>query len=235
MKKFLSVLCVAVVLLNFAACSKPEQQKEDKKNHDEINKKYEELLNIGSVDTPIDSSGSVLGEDFSVVDFTFTSADDTVAFNLENNSFAKLNQGGTYFNFIAPGSEVMTFEPGFKTARGLTLQNTAGEFLEKYRIADSNALFVKPDDDVYYNPANGNFTGKLTAVYASTDSVSYSLLSSDDVQRFIYKREAIMSGAYMDPAKMMSEFSDYESIVSLDITADEAGTVSEVAFYKFDK
>ena len=235
MKKIVSLLCAAVLLVSFTSCSKPKPKTENNNKHDEISQKYDELFSDSAVDKPIDSGASILGEDFSVVDFTFTSADDTVAFNLENNSFAKLNQGGTYFNFIAPGTEVMTFDPGFKTARGLSLANTAGEFLKKYKIADSNALFIKPDDSVYYNPANGNFSGRLTVLYGSVDSATYTMLTSDDVQTFIYQRDAVADGAYMDPSKIMSVFPDFESLVSVDITADEAGTVSEVAFYKFNR
>ena len=39
----------------------------------------------------------------------------------------------------------------------------------------------------------------------------------------------------MNPESIMSEFSAYSSLVSIDITADEEGNVSEIVFYKFDK
>lgn len=237
MKKFISVLCITFMLVSCVSCSdsKQEVKKEPAKNYDEINKKYDEMFGEGNTDKPIGSDVSVLGEDFSMVDFTFTSPDDTVAFNLNDNSFAKMNEGGTYYNTIAPGGEVMTFESGYKTARGLTVQNTAQEFLNTYKIPDGNALFVKPDDDVYYNPANGNFNGRLTVLFGSEDSVTYKMLSSDDVQKFIYARNDIVDGAYMDPAKIMNKFSSYKSLVSIDITADEIGNVTEFAMYKFDK
>ena len=237
MKKIISLICVAMLLITFVSCSKAKQDEksEIEKNHEEINKKYDELFGDVAPDTSIASDVSVLGDEFSMVDFTFTSADDTMAFNLNNNSFAKMNEGGTYYNLIAPGSEVVTYESGYKTARGLTVQNTAGEFINTYKIADENALFVKPQDTVYYNPANGVFSGRLTALFASEDSVSYKPLSSDDVQNFIYTRNDISDGTYMDPAKIMSNFSSYQSIVSIDITADESGNVTEFAMYKFDK
>ncbi len=238
MKKFHSVFCViCVVFLCFGAvsCSKEPQENPQTPNHEEISSKYDEIAKDIIGDKPIDSGVSVLGNDFSVADFTFTSPDDTIAFSLDKNSFAKLLAGGTFFNYIAPGSEVVTYAAGFKTARGLSLGATTKEFLAKYKIADASALYKKPDDSLYYNPANGVFSGKLTALFASEDSLSYTLLTDDDVQKFLSVRDLKSDGTYMDPKVVTDEFSKYQSIVSMDITADEAGVVSEVAIYKFDK
>lgn len=221
--------------LGAVSCSKKENGNSDVNNTDEISNKYDKIANDVMGDKPIDSGISVFGDGFSLMDFTFTSADDTVAFSLDNNSFAKLCLGGTFFNYISGGHDVISYDAGFKTARGMSLGNTAKEFLSKYNIADGNALYQKIGEDIFYNPANGQFTGKATVVYGSNDSMSYTLLADDDVQKFLSVRELKSDGTYMDPNVITAEFADYKSIASMDITTDENGVVTEVAIYKFDK
>ena len=112
--------------------------------------------------------------------------------------------------------------------------HTMGLFTMANLLRDCGYIvYIAPDDTVYYNPVSSKFSGKLTAVFASKDSVSYDLLESDDVQNFIYLRPT--DSAYMNPEGIMSSFSEYTSLVSMDITADEAGNVSEIVFYRFDK
>jgi len=238
MKKFLSFLCVVALIVCTVSCSKSGKNHSDEKNtmtEDEINQKYDDYFGDDKADKPLSSDASVLGEDFSSVDFTFTSADGTNAFNLSNNSYAIISHSGTSFGSLISGEEAMTFDGGYKTARGVGLETSAKEILEKYKISDSNAVFVKPDDSVYYTPTNGVFDGTLTVIFASADSISYGMLPSGDVQKFIYARNSNSGGAYVDPNAIMSTFSDYKSIVSIDITANGAGIVERIAFYKFDK
>ena len=236
MKRTLAFVCSLVMVVSFVSCSKKKVKNEKPVSSDaEVTQKYDELFGSYTEDKPIDSGVSILGEDFSDVDFTFTSPDGTMAFSLNDNSFAKLKEGGTYYNSIAPGGEVMSFEAGYKTSRGLDVSNSARDFVNTYKIADKSALFASSDGSVLYNPANGNFTGTLTTLYASKDGESYFALSTKEVEKFIYIRNDIADGAYMDPAKVTGAFESYKSIVSIDITADESGDVSEVAFYKFDK
>lgn len=236
-KKFLSCICAASLCVSlFAACSEEEVIPSDAGyNEEEILSQYDAIIGSAAGDTPLDSGASVLGENFSQVDFTFTSADDTIAYSLDKNSFAKLTSEGTFFDYIAPGSEVETFEAGFKTARGLSLANTAGEFLSKYGITDSNGIYLNPADSVYYAPTAGVFAGKLTALFASDDSVSYYILPGSEVQKFLYERDVFTQGDYIDPVVITSKFPEYASVVAVDITADNTGAVSEVSFYRFDK
>ena len=164
MQKIFSVILAIIMCLGVVSCSKKDSDKPESESTDEIASKYDEIANDVMGDKPIDSGVSVFGDGFSLVDFTFTSADDTVAFSLDNNSFAKLCLGGTFFNYISGGQDVTSYDAGFKTARGLGTGNTAKEFLEKYNIPDENALYKKADEDIFYNPANGQFTGKATVV-----------------------------------------------------------------------
>lgn len=223
-----------IALMSFSACSKNDND-DVSLNNEDISSKYEDIAGNSLSDKPIDSGASVLGAGFSLVDFTFTSADDTVAFSLDNNSFAKMTIGGTFYNYITPGNQVVTYNAGYKTARGMSLANTAQEFLKKYNIADGNALYIKNGESIYYNPAGLVFSGKLTVLFASKDSVSYEILTSKDVQKFLSVRDAQDNKTYMDPSKITSLFADYNSIVSMDITADQDGNVSEFSMYKFDK
>ena len=232
--RVLSLICVLMLLCTcLCACSKDKEIASDGNNESVISGKYEDIANEILSDKPLGSDASVLGNGFSQVDFTFTSADDTIAFSLDKNSFVKLALGGTFYNYITPGHDVISYDAGYKTARGVSLSTSASDILSKYSIADNNAVYIAPGDTVYYNPVSSKFSGKLTAVFASKDSVSYDLLESDDVQNFIYLRPT--DSAYMNPEGIMSSFSEYTSLVSMDITADEAGNVSEIVFYRFDK
>lgn len=230
----MSLLCaITLVCFSFTSCSKEKEVESDGYTDGEIAGKYEDIAGEVLSDKPLGSDASVLGTGFSAVDFTFTSPDDTIAFSLDRNSFVKLASGGTFYNYIAPGNEVVSYEAGYKTARGVSLSTPARDILAKYSISDKNAVYIASGDTVYYNPVNGKFSGKLTAVFASKDSQSYTLLESDDVQKFIYLRPS--GSAYMQTESIMQSFSEYSSLVSIDITADETGNVSEIAFYRFDK
>lgn len=233
--KFISVIAlISLCLFSLSACSGEKEATSDGYNSEEILDKYQGIANQADADKPIDSTASVLGIGFSEVDLTFTSADDTIAFSLDKNSFVKLALGGTFYNYIKPGSELTTFDAGYKTARGISLETPAKDILLTYGIADENAVFIKPGDTVYYNPTLGKFSGRLTSLYALKEGESeYKLLKSKDIQKFIYKRPT--DSAYMNPETIMSIFPSYTSLVSIDITADEEGKVSELVFYRFDK
>ncbi len=238
MKKYIKfVFVIALIFLclfSLSACSGEKEIKSDGYSSDEIIDKYQGIANQTDADKPIDSGASVLGIGFSEVDFTFTSADDTIAFSLDKNSFVKLALGGTFYNYIKPGSELSSFDAGYKTARGVSLETPAKDILSIYGIADENAIFIKPGDTIYYNPTLGKFSGKLTALYALKDGeAQYKLLKSKDIQKFVYERPT--DSAYMNPEAILSKFPSYSSLVSLDITADEEGKVSEIVFYRFDK
>ncbi len=238
MKKYVKILlCICVVCFSFfimTSCSEEKAAQSDGYSDQEILDKYQDIADDSNSDKPIGSDSSVLGIGFSDVDFTFTSADNTLAFSLDNNSFVKMALGGTFYNYIKPGSELSTFDAGYKTARGISLANKSEDILITYGISDENAIFIKPGDTIYYKPTLGKFSGKLTALYAKENSSEgYKLLKAKDVQKFVYLRPT--DSAYMDPESIMSKFSSYSSLVSIDITADEEGNVSEIVFYKFDK
>jgi hypothetical protein len=234
MKSFFLFFALCLSLCFIAGCSGEEEIKSDGYSKDEILDKYEGISNSYNSDKPIDSGASVLGVGFSEVDLTFTSSDDTLAFSLDKNSFVKMALGGTFYNYINPGSELTTFDAGYKTARGISLVNKAGDILTTYGIADENAIFIKPGDTIYYNPTLGKFSGKLTALYAMEEDASvYKLLKSKDIEKFVYLRPT--DSAYMNTEAIMSKFPSYTSLVSIDITADEEGNVSEIVFYRFDK
>ena len=255
MKKYFSLICVFLLLIGCAACSnsgKEQNKKQDVvRNEEEIERKYDEYFGSGNTDKPLSSDASVLGKDFSAVDFTFTSADDTMAYTLYDNSFVKINGTGFYFDAISlSDGSLINDSASFKTARGITLGSSATDFMQKYNVSDENALYKKissPEEDIsdqgadgdetgyYYNPSNGNFVGKLTVLYGLTDADSYGILPSEVVQKFISVRDINANGDYMNPQKIMDEFAIYQSLVSVDITADEAGTITEIAVYKFDK
>lgn len=226
------MLCLCLCFI--AGCSDEEEIKSDGYSEEDILNKYEDISDISNSDKPIDSGASVFGAGFSGVDLTFTSSDDTVAFSLDKNSFVKLALGGTFYNYINPGNELTTFDAGYKTARGISLANKSGDILKTYGITDENAIFIKPGDTIYYTPTLGKFSGKLTAIYALKEGTSdYELLKSKDIEKFVYLRPT--DSAYMNTEAIMSKFSSYTSLVSIDIIADEDGNVSEIIFYRFDK
>ncbi len=234
LKKFISLFCAVLICINLVSCAKKGKEKDDN-NHKEISEKYEQIIMNNNEDKPVDSGASILGEGFSVNDFTFTSGDNTLAFSLDKNSFVKLLPGGTFFNYISPGSEVSGYDAGYKTARGLSLLNSSAEYISKYNIKDANALYVNPDDGLFYNPANGNFTGKLTVLFGSEDLLNYKILTDKDVEKYLYKMNEKSDGTYVNPKDITDLFSSYESLAALNITTDTAGTVTEVSIYKFDK
>lgn len=233
-KYLVSCLMLCLCLCFIAGCSSEKEIKSDGYSEEEILDKYEGIADSSNFDKPLGSDASVLGVGFSEVDLTFTSSDDTVAFSLDKNSFVKMALGGTFYNYINPGSELATFDAGYKTARGISLANKAGDILTTYGIKDENAIFIKPGDTVYYTPTLGKFSGKLTAIYAlEKDGTEYRLLKSNDIQKFVYLRPT--DSAYMNTDAIMSKFPSYTSLVSIDITADEDGNVSEIVFCRFDK
>ena len=226
-------MLVVVMAVCFSACSKAGETQSDGYTNEEITQKYDDIVGENNNDKPLGSDASVLGIGFSQVDFTFTSADNTIAFSLDKNSFVKMALGGTFYNYISPGSELVSYDAGYKTARGVSLSDNAKEILTKYGIADEKAVYISPGSTIYYNPIAGKFEGKLTALFASENSLEYKLLGSGDVQKFIYLRPT--DSAYMNPNAILEKFSKYTSLVSVDITADKDGHVSEMAFYRFDK
>ncbi len=236
LSRFLAIMLCFAMVCTLSACSDGEEKAiSPKDNSKEISDKYDSIADDYYADKPIPSDASVLGEGFSLMDFTFTSADNTISFSLDSNSFAKILEGGTFYNSIAPGSEVISYEAGYKTARGLTLANTASEFIGKYGIADNNAVYYDGTANTYYNPRSGTFSGKLTALYGSADGMTYTIFSSDDVQKYISVRDVVSDNAYIDPAKIMALFPDYMTVAAINITADQGGKVSEFAIYRYDK
>jgi len=234
--RFLSLVFCVTLLCGLCSCTKEEVVVEEPAlNEEEINSKYDDILNSAAEDAPIDSGASVIGEKFSPMDFTITNSDGTVSYNLDLNSFAKFTMGGTFFNYIAPGNEVETHEPGYKTARGLTLNNTAAEYFEKYGLDDSNTVYLNSEDMTYYAPVGGVFSGRLTALFATSDGMNYDSLPGGDVQKFLYERDASADGSYIDPSKITNLFPQYTTIAALEIAADNVGTVYEVTIYRFDK
>ena len=234
--KFLSLVLCVVLLCTLCSCKKEEVVVEEPQyNEEEINSKYDDILNSAASDAPIDSGASVFGDKFSSMDFTITNIDDTISYNLDLNSFAKFTLGGTFFNYIAPGNEVETHEPGYKTARGLTLNNTVAEYFEKYGLNDSNTIYLNMEDMTYYAPVNGVFSGRLTALFATSDGINYESLPGEDVQKFLYERDAHADGAYIEPSKITNLFPQYTTISAMELTADNMGTVYELTIYRFDK
>ncbi len=235
MKKLLCLVCILALCFGAVSCAKKQPVTDGSTADGEIAKKYEEIVKYSESDKPLDSDASVLGKDFSLNDFTFTSPDNTLAFTLDRNSFVKLMPGGTFYNYIAPGSQVVSYDAGYKTARGLSVFSAAEEFVGKYSIGDNSAVYKNSNEDMYYTLTNGVFTGRLTAVFASADSLYYRMLSSDAVQKYIYKMNSDSDGTYVNPKVITDLFPEYSSVAVLNVTKDEAGAVSEVSVYRFDK
>jgi len=228
----------AIMAFSLSACTSKDAPAETKpqKNEEEINQKYEQVLGEIGSDAQTSYEGlSFSSEAFSSYDYSlYPPSDESAVYSLEKNTFGKVNLGGTYFNSIAPGSEVYMEAESFKTAKGLTILNTAEEFISAYAIENGKALYKPADSGEYQLFSNGSFTGTLTAVYVSHGDGEFALIGEEGTRKFLEIRNKNANGMYFDPALVNEAFSEFESVAVLDISVNDIGQIYEFSICRFE-
>ena len=216
-KKIIAGISAIGMCFSFAACSDNEESVPGKElSAEEINSQYEELMS-SSEETPetLPEDYNPIVDSFTSVDFQFTTTDDTVAFNIPENSYTRITPSGAIFNFINSENEGETFEGEFKTAKGFSLVNTKDEFIASYKIA--------PDYLCY--PAEG-----ITAFgFFTVDGLNYSVMSPSQVQTVLD-----MKNSMADNAEIAASVPDAQTVSVIELASDEAGTMSEYTIWRFD-
>jgi len=216
-KKIIACTLAFGMCISFAACSDNEESAPGKElSAEEINSRYEELMSSAEEEPEtLPEDYNPIVDSFTTVDFQFTATDDTLAFNIPENSFTKITPAGAFFNFINSENAGETFEGDFKTAKGFSLANTRDEFIASYKIAP----------EYLYTPADG-----VTALgFYSADGITFSVLYPSQVQTVIDMRNAMAANE-----DIVATVPDAMTVSVIELTADEAGTMSEYAIWRFD-
>ena len=237
-KKATALVLSGIMAFSFAACSGKKQpvKSEQQQNAEEINRKYDEIINEISSDAQEAYEGlSFSTEAFSSYDYSlYPPSDESAVYSIEKNSFAKVNLGGTYFNSITPGTPLYTEAESFKTAKGLTILNTAAEFLNAYAIENGKALYKPTGSNDYLVLSNGIFTGTLTAVYVSKGDGEFALIGEECTRKFLKIRDDNAEGMYFDPILVNEAFSEFESVAVVDLSVNDIGQIYEFSICRFE-
>ncbi len=242
-KKATALILSGIMAFSFASCSKKEKSEEKlhARNAEEINQKYDEVINSINSDAKNADSGnpfenlSFNSEAFSSFDYSlYPPSDEYATHSLDKNTFGKVNLGGTYFNSIAPGNAVYHEAESFKTAKDLTILNTADEFISAYCIENGKAVYKPAGSNEYIALSNGSFTGTLTAVYVSKGDGKFALLGEEETRKFLKIRDENSNGMYFDPKLINDAFSDFQSVASLDISVNDINQIYEFSICRFE-
>lgn len=237
-KKITALLCVVMLCMSlFVACSKGGKNNTviSEKSAEQIDKAYDEAINDGKVDE-LEKTSDFVADSFTTFDFSFRTLDNTVAFNLPEDSFVKLTLTAAYFNFTAPGHEVETFDGEFKTAKGLSISASVQDFADAYKLEPTRTLYLDKVNQRYEYPTGWQFVERLSAGFATDGkSEDFVQLSSKELQKILRVRDSNAEGMYFDPELINEALPDYQTIVIMDLCTDDSGALNNVVFYRFDK
>ncbi len=216
-KKIIACTIALGLCLSFAACSDNEEPGTAKElTPEEINSQYAELMSSAEKETEtLPEDYNPIVDSFTSADFQFTTTDDTVAFNLPENSFTKITASGAFFNFINSQNPGETFEGAFKTAKGFSLANTRDEFIASYKLAP----------EYLYTPSEG----VVALGFYSADGFEFSALSQGQVQTVID-----MKNASSPTDDIAGSVPGARTVSIIELSGDEAGTMSEYTIWRFD-
>ncbi len=190
-KKIISLsACLFLITSFFVSCATEKQKTGDDSglSEEEINSRYEEIIK-NEAEGKVPEGYNPITDSFTTVDFQLTKTDDTVAFNLPENSFAKVTQSSTSFSFLDTSLPKDSFEGSFKTAKGMSLENTISEFLASYKL-DSKDILAKMSDELYipYSDVSENIPVSISFGFSSIDGLAFSTLSSNDLLKALLAR-----------------------------------------------
>ncbi len=225
MKILYKFLCLTLVLaltaFAFSACKGNEEAvTEEVKNEAEINAKYDEMMKSEEVELLPEDYNPIVNN-FTVADFQFTLEDDTLAFNLPENSYTKITPSGATFGFYTETVPADYFEGSFKTAKGVKIADGKDALVASYKIGDANI----------FADENGNFI----FAFATDGNYEYSALSSADAKGIFDIYTSSVASAEDSGANVMAQYGAYKSVALVCINTTAEGTINLYEMHRFDK
>lgn len=222
-KIFLFSLLISSSAVFLSACSEKEIATDTgkEKNEAEINEKYEDIINTESGEELLPEDYNPILNNFTTADFQFTLEDDTLAFNLAENSYTKITPKGATFAFHDATLTGDYFEGRFKNAKGISIASTPSELIASYKLGEEN--FFTDENAV------------ITFAFATDGSYEFSTLSLSDAKRLLEIYNDAVSSSKNPIEMVFGEFGAYSTMALVQITPTSEGTVGEYAMYRFDK
>ncbi|MBE7050402.1 MAG: hypothetical protein E7394_06470 [Ruminococcaceae bacterium] len=221
--KVLYVIMLSSLLISFStSCSKDKKEvvSEEKKNEAEINAKYDELMKQDEEELLPEDYNPILNN-FTTVDFQFTLTDDTLAFNLPENSYTKITPAGASFGFHSQTGPADYFEGNFQTAKGIAVKDGKDALISSYKLSDVNVFTDESGISAFAFATDGNY--------------EYMTLSSSDAKKIydIYQRS--VSSAQNAGENVMAEYGAYTSVALVCVANTPEGEFMQYEMYRFDK
>ncbi len=227
MKLLYKIVCLTLVLslniFSFSACKGKDEEivNDETKNEAEINAKYDELMKQESEEELLPEDYNPILNNFTTVDFQFTLTDDTLAFNLPENSYTKITPAGASFGFHSQTIPADYFEGSFKNAKGVSISSGRDALISSYKLSDVNVFTDESGISAFAFATDGNY--------------EYMTLSSSDAKKIydIYQRS--VSSAQNAGENVMAEYGAYTSVALVCITNTSDGVFMQYEMYRFDK
>ena len=231
-EKILSLLvCILLTISLFVSCaSKKNEVGEDAGlSEEEINSQYEEYVK-DEKEGLLPEGYNPITDSFTTVDFQFTMTDDTLAFNLPENSFTTITPTSAKYGFLDSSVSGDRFEGSFKTAKGISFSNTVSEFLASYKL-DGKYILCYVSEGVY-TPFEGNTNAKrISFGFSSLDGLAFSPLSSETLLPLLLNRG---EGAFSD-ADAQKVLGENQTVAIIDVVPQDDGFMSVFTVTRFDK
>ncbi|MBE7051986.1 MAG: hypothetical protein E7395_05390 [Ruminococcaceae bacterium] len=237
-KKMLYLSCaVAILALSFGGCSKPEEiVEEGVLSEEEINNRYEEMLNSTEEAAELPEGYNPIVDSFTTVDFQLTDLNNEAAFNLPENSFATITSESTNFRFFDYSIEEQVFDGMFKTAKGLTLTNTVAEFVSAYKAENANIICLAAGEYAAFEEAKLPEFSRISFAFSSDDGLAFSAVSGEELKAVLAVRDPkIQAGDGIDSEAIAAMINTHQTVAIVDVVPDGNGTMSEITISRFDK
>ena len=222
--KILSLtLALALTAFSFSACKgkKEETVNEETKDEAEINARYDELMNNGAEEELLPEDYNPIVNNFTTADFQFTLEDDTLAFNLAENSYAKITPAGASFGFHSETSPADYFEGSFKNAKGVSIKSGKDALIASYKLSDAN---IFSDDG-----------GNSVFAFATDNNYEYTALSSEDAKKLFEIYQNSITSSQNAGENVMTQYGAYSSVAFVCINCTSDGILNQYEMHRFEK
>ena len=224
LKKVLCAILVSSLFVSFlTSCSKDKKELVDstKRNEADINAKYDELMKENSEEELLPEDYNPILNNFTAADFQFTLTDDTLAFNLPENSYTKITPSGAELGFYSETVPADYFEGSFKTAKGIAVTAGKDALTASYKIGDAN---LYTDE-----------TGISFFAFATDGSYEYETFLSQDAKKIYDIYQKSVSSLQNAGENVMVEYDAYSTVALVCITSTPDGEFVQYEMHRFDK